>query len=80
MEKPSLIAFKSASIKLLMILFFGSIAVSIDAIAQGKVFRAGASIVNITPPLGKNIVGGFNPIPSSHVHINSRLAPGGGKV
>src|SRR5436190_24186816 len=31
-------------------------------------FKAGAAISNITPPLGQNIVGGFSPTPSTHVH------------
>ncbi len=35
----------------------------------GKVFRAGASTSNITPPLGKGIVGNFgNPPPAKHIH------------
>lgn len=33
-----------------------------------KVFRAGAAVVDITPPLGELIVGGFVPYPSTHVH------------
>lgn len=33
-----------------------------------KVFRAGAAMSNVTPPLGELIVGGFNPVPSTHVH------------
>ena len=32
------------------------------------VFRAGAATSNITPPLGAEIVGGFVPFPSTHVH------------
>src|SRR5262245_46102047 len=31
-------------------------------------FRAGAATSNITPPLGKDVVGGFAPSPSTHVH------------
>ena len=30
--------------------------------------RAGAAAVNITPPLGEPIVGGFHPFPATHVH------------
>jgi putative membrane-bound dehydrogenase-like protein len=30
--------------------------------------RAGAAAVNITPPLGEPIVGGFHPYPATHVH------------
>jgi hypothetical protein len=31
-------------------------------------FRAGASTSNITPELGRKIIGGFVPYPSSHIH------------
>ncbi|MSR66154.1 MAG: hypothetical protein EXS24_02125 [Pedosphaera sp.] len=31
-------------------------------------FRAGAALSNITPPLGEPIVGGFLPFPATHVH------------
>ncbi len=31
-------------------------------------FRAGAATSNITPPLGEEIIGGFVPFPSTHVH------------
>ncbi|MEW6305887.1 MAG: neutral/alkaline non-lysosomal ceramidase N-terminal domain-containing protein [Verrucomicrobiota bacterium] len=46
---------------------------SVPAFAQPKAgakrqFRAGAATSNITPPIGGNIVGGFNPFPSTHVH------------
>lgn len=33
-----------------------------------RVFRAGAAMSNITPPLGEPIVGGWSPIPAKHVH------------
>jgi len=33
-----------------------------------RVFRAGASASNITPPLGEAIVGGWIPIPAAHIH------------
>ncbi|WP_373513089.1 hypothetical protein [Persicitalea sp.] len=37
--------------------------------AQTKVFRAGASISNITPPLGEGIVGNYGtPPPATHIH------------
>lgn len=36
--------------------------------AQDKVFRAGAATSNITPPLGELIVGGWKPIPATHIH------------
>ena len=32
------------------------------------VFRAGAATSNITPPLGELIVGGWQPIPATHIH------------
>ncbi len=35
---------------------------------DGKVFRAGASISTITPDIGGDIIGGFNPIESKHIH------------
>ncbi len=31
-------------------------------------FRAGAATSNLTPPLGENIIGGFVPFPSTHIH------------
>lgn len=37
-----------------------------DVVAQ--TLKAGAAMSNITPPLGQNIIGGFSPAPSSHVH------------
>lgn len=36
--------------------------------AASKVFRAGAATSNITPALGGAIVGGWAPIPSTHIH------------
>jgi hypothetical protein len=33
-----------------------------------KVFRAGAATSNITPDIGGDIIGGFNPFPSTHIH------------
>ncbi len=33
-----------------------------------RVFRAGAAASNITPPLGELIVGGWEPIPATHIH------------
>jgi hypothetical protein len=36
--------------------------------SQAEEFRAGAATSNITPPLGGKIIGGFAPIPSTHIH------------
>src|SRR5262245_46800185 len=33
-----------------------------------RVFRAGAATSNITPSIGAEVVGGFTPYPSKHVH------------
>lgn len=35
---------------------------------QDRPFLAGAATVNITPPLGEPIVGGFSPVPATYVH------------
>jgi neutral ceramidase len=34
----------------------------------GQELKAGAATSNITPPLGKDIIGGFQPFPSKHIH------------
>lgn len=39
-----------------------------DINAQSKIFRAGASLSNITPPLGIPIVGNWNSPPATYVH------------
>ncbi|MCI0637637.1 MAG: neutral/alkaline non-lysosomal ceramidase N-terminal domain-containing protein [Gemmataceae bacterium] len=36
--------------------------------SKGRQLRAGAATSNITPQLGGNIVGGFAPFPSTHIH------------
>ncbi|WP_138476672.1 neutral/alkaline non-lysosomal ceramidase N-terminal domain-containing protein [Dyadobacter bucti] len=47
----------------------GYFSVSMEAHAQEKVFRAGASVSNITPYLGDGIVGNFGtPPPAMHIH------------
>lgn len=38
------------------------------AAQPNRVFRAGAAVSNITPPLGSPIVGGWNDPPATHVH------------
>lgn len=37
-------------------------------IQAADLLRAGASTSNITPPIGGGIVGGFVPVPSTHIH------------
>src|ERR1041384_2959614 len=41
---------------------------SAAADAKPKAFRAGAATSNITPFIGGEIVGGFHPVPSTHIH------------
>lgn len=54
--------------KMTLLMFFLLLTVA-DAMAQGKVFKAGASISNITPSLGGGIIGNFgNPPPAQHIH------------
>jgi hypothetical protein len=36
--------------------------------ASAQSLKAGAATSNITPPIGQNIVGGFSPASSTHVH------------
>ncbi len=36
--------------------------------AEGRTFRAGAAVGDITPDLGAIIIGGFSPTPAKHVH------------
>lgn len=36
--------------------------------AQDKIFKAGASLSNITPPLGEKVVGGWNSPPATYIH------------
>ncbi|WP_372639114.1 hypothetical protein [Fodinibius sp.] len=51
----------------LFILFAGG-ADGLHAQDQQKTFRAGASLSNITPPLGEPIVGNWNSPPATYVH------------
>lgn len=39
-----------------------------EAVPPPLPFRAGAALVDITPDLGGDIIGGFHPFPSTHVH------------
>jgi putative membrane-bound dehydrogenase-like protein len=42
--------------------------VTMAAAVEDSGLHAGAATVNITPPLGEPIVGGFHPYPATHVH------------
>lgn len=56
-------------LSLVAILFTASIAVPVQsADPPAKLFRAGAAKSNITPPIGGEIIGGFLPVPSKHIH------------
>ncbi len=60
-------------LKRVLTLFAGvilSVSSACGAIAEDAkpVFRAGAATSNITPPLGELIVGGWQPIPATHIH------------
>lgn len=51
------------------ILLVGFVTTATTAQERGdKVFRAGAAVADITPPLGEMIVGGFEPFPADEVH------------
>ncbi len=39
-----------------------------EASKNDRVFRAGAATSNITPPLGSLVVGGWKPMPATHIH------------
>lgn len=55
--------------KPLLAILFATLATAFAATASAEpVFQAGAATSNITPPLGENIIGGFAPFPSTHVH------------
>jgi len=41
--------------------------------APEKIFRAGAATSNITPPLGTDLIGGFSPHGSTHIHDELRV-------
>lgn len=48
--------------------FLALVCTSAAPAAEERVFRAGAAMSNITPPIGEEIVGGFVPFPSKQVH------------
>ena len=43
-------------------------ALSLGAAEKPKQLRAGAATSNLTPAIGGDIIGGFHPIPSTHIH------------
>lgn len=48
---------------------FGVLALlSVSSVVTAAQFQAGASTSNITPPIGTDIIGGFVPYPSRHIH------------
>ncbi len=49
-----------------LLISFGSTAFA--ATQEKPLFKAGAASANITPPLGSSIIGGFRPIPATHIH------------
>ena len=58
------------SLRCLMPLVISAICLPLWAAAEavGQQLQAGAATSNITPPLGKDIIGGFQPFPAKHVH------------
>ena len=47
---------------------------SVTSLSAAESFQAGAATSNITPPIGTEIIGGFVPFPSRHIHdeLNAR--------
>jgi neutral ceramidase len=58
--------FRQPTLHLLILL--AALSLGASAADGRRVFRAGAATSNITPQIGGGIVGGFTPIPSTHVH------------
>ena len=56
----------SRQVAFCFLLFLYPLASAAEAV--DKLFRAGAAMSNITPPLGELIVGGWEPIPATHIH------------
>ena len=52
---------------LLFVLTFACVA-SVPLVATAGELQAGAAVSNITPEIGREIIGGFVPYPSTHVH------------
>lgn len=61
-------AVRRTSLAMAVIVYLTGFVCTFETSAQDKVFKAGASTVNITPPLGSGIVGGFIVPPATHVH------------
>jgi hypothetical protein len=53
---------------LLVLLVLCAVVSAATAAGSSAPFRAGAATSNITPPIGGNIIGGFHPFPSKHIH------------
>ena len=51
-----------------LLLALVSFALSLGAAEKPKQLRAGAATSNLTPAIGGDIIGGFHPIPSTHIH------------
>ena len=61
------------SIVMVLVVGVPSVAVAADPGSSGRreaprVFRAGAAVSNITPPLDEPVVGGWNSPPATHIH------------
>lgn len=46
----------------------GLCALMFGSVARAEPFQAGAATSNITPEIGRDIIGGFVPFPSQHIH------------
>ncbi len=46
----------------------GSSVIAADDAGKTAPFRAAAATSNITPAIGGDIIGGFSPLPSKHIH------------
>lgn len=57
--------------KTVLLAIFLSLFIAPNGMAQAdteQVFKAGAALSDVTPPLGSMIVGGWQPIPATHIH------------
>lgn len=53
---------------LAVVLTMAAVGAARPALAEDRVFQAGAATSNITPPLGELIVGNWVPVPATHIH------------